>query len=105
MHRTIRKRDVKPIYTTIYRTLRNASFAGGVLKSARFLVVGARNDIARVELEAVLREVNHQRALLGYASVGHEALEQAQQRNLGRDDYLERFTQAAVDIAICRNAA
>lgn len=50
------------------------------------------------ERECVMREVNRQRALLAYASVGLATVERAERQALGHVDYVSKYACAAADL-------
>ena len=50
------------------------------------------------ERECVMREVNRQRSLLAYDSVGIVTVERAERTAVGHSDYISKYAHAAADL-------
>lgn len=54
------------------------------------------------ERECVMREVNHQRALLAYDPVGITVVERAERMAVGHSDYIAKYAHVAADLVFRR---
>lgn len=87
-------------YKTIYEAIRAKLVAETELRARRDL-----DAWILAERECVLREVNHQRALLAYAPVSLTAIERAERMACGHSDYVSQYAHAAADLVLRKEAS
>lgn len=83
----------RPHYKPVYEAIRAKLDAETLQRKGRTVEAWIL-----AERTCVMREVNHQRALLAYEPVGTAAIERAARMAVGHSDYISKYAHVATDL-------